>query len=194
MPDDVIHSRFNDKIGNLQYRISGMTSIIKAGTKDAALLSQLAANTFLQSHGHSAPANDISNYIAEKYDVAVFTLELSNTKNYYHIIYHHGKPAGYSNIVFDCPYDNSPLQTVAKLERIYLLQQFHDLKLGLRLFQFNIDLAKHHQQTGIWLYVWKENTKAINFYTKAGFKIIGSYDFEISATRTNPNYRILLQF
>jgi len=170
-----------------------MASILKAGTKDAALLSQLAANTFLESHGHSAPAADISNYIAEKYDVAVFTQELSSPKNYYHIIYHNEEPAGFSNIVFDCPYDNSLVQTIAKLERIYLLQQFHDLKLGLQLFQFNIGLAKQYRQTGIWLYVWKENIRAINFYTKAGFKIIGSHDFKISATHANPNYQLLLE-
>ena len=171
-----------------------MISIIKAAEKDAALLFTLAAVTFKESHGHSAPQKDINTYIAEKYGTAIFTNELSNPKNLYHIIYYNGKPAGYSNIIFDCAYDKSPVQNMAKLDRIYLLQEFHDLKLGLQLFQFNVTFAQHHQQSGIWLYVWKENTRAVNFYTRAGFKIIGSYDFNISATHANPNHQLLLLF
>lgn len=170
------------------------TSIIKAGPNDAALLTTLATTTFLQSHGHSAPAVDINNYIAEKYSLAVLTEELNDAENIYHIIYHEDKPAGFSKIVFNYPYENSPAQNVAKLERIYILQEFYNLKLGLALFQFNMELAKQNQQTGIWLYVWKENARAFNFYTRAGFKIIGSHDFKVSATHSNPNHQLLLSF
>jgi ribosomal protein S18 acetylase RimI-like enzyme len=171
-----------------------MISILKPTEKDAALLSTLAAVTFKESHGHSAPVSDISSYIAEKYSTAIFVHELNDPQNLYHIIYYKEKPAGYSNIVFDCPYKKSPVQNIAKLDRIYLLQEFHDLKLGLQLFQFNMVLAQQHGQSGIWLYVWKENIRAINFYTRAGFKIIGSHDFKISATHTNPNHELLLEF
>ncbi len=171
-----------------------MTAIIKAAENDAALLTTLAAITFKESHGHSAPEEDIKNYIAEKYNAAVFIQALSDPKNNYHIIYHEDKPAGFSNIIFDCPYENNLQQHIAKLERIYILQEFYNLKLGLQLFQFNVELAKQNQQSGIWLYVWKENARAINFYTKAGFKIIGSYDFKLSATHSNPNHQLMLEF
>lgn len=171
-----------------------MTAIIKAGENDAALLATLAAITFKESHGHSAPEGDINNYIAEKYSTPVFTEALSDPKNHYHIIYHNEKAAGFSNIVLNCLYENNPQQHIAKLERIYILQEFYNLKLGLQLFQFNVEFAKQHLQSGIWLYVWKENTRAINFYTKAGFKIIGSYDFKLSATHSNPNHQLLLEF
>jgi ribosomal protein S18 acetylase RimI-like enzyme len=169
-------------------------SIIKATSKDAALLARLATTTFLQSHGHSAPEADINTYIAEKYNDTVLTEELNDPQHIYHILYHEGIAAGFSKMVFDLPFENSDQQNIAKLERIYILQEFYNLKLGRLLLQFNIDLAKQHQQAGMWLYVWKENTRAFNFYTRAGFTIIGSYDFQVSAMHSNPNHRLLLQF
>jgi diamine N-acetyltransferase len=171
-----------------------MPEITKATEKDTTVLVTLATSTFIQSHGHSAPAADINNYIAEKYNEAVLKEELNNPQNIYHIIYHNEKPAGYSKIIFNQAYENSPVQNITKLERIYVLEEFLNLKLGLALLQYNIALAKQNQQTGLWLYVWKENTRAFNFYTKAGFIIIGSYNFKISATHANPNHQLLLRW
>ena len=50
------------------------------------------------------------------------------------------------------------------------------------LFQFNLDLSKKMDQTGFWLYVWTGNLRAIEFYRKAGFSIIGTTEFKISET------------
>jgi ribosomal protein S18 acetylase RimI-like enzyme len=170
-----------------------MASIIKANCEHAALLTNLARQTFLESHGHSASAADINTYMDEQYREEAFMHELLDPANIYHIIYHDGIPTGYSKIILDCPYPNSP-ERIAKLERIYILEQFYSLKLGWQLFQFNRQFAKNSNQAGIWLYVWKENTRAISFYTKAGFEIIGSHDFRISATHSNPNHQMLLKF
>ena len=58
----------------------------------------------------------------------------------------------------------------------------------------NVELSKKHGQLGIWLNVWVENQKAIRFYTKCGFKNVGSYDFKISENHTNPNHVLFLEY
>ncbi|MBL7742445.1 MAG: GNAT family N-acetyltransferase [Chitinophagaceae bacterium] len=171
-----------------------MTSIVKAGEKDASLLSEIATLTFIESHGHSAQPEDINAYITEKYNGDAFEKELNDAKNIYHIIYHDQRPAGYSKIIFDSPFTGSPIETITKLERIYLLKEFYDLKLGSQLFQFNTDLSKRNNQLGIWLYVWKENTRAVDFYKRKGFLITGSHDFRISETHSNPNHQMFLRY
>ena len=55
-------------------------------------------------------------------------------------------------------------------------------------------LSKKKQQKGIWLAVWVENKRAIKFYQKAGFKIVGKYDFQISKTHSNPNHIMYLKY
>jgi ribosomal protein S18 acetylase RimI-like enzyme len=175
-------------------KLAGMTSIVKANPKDTQLLSELAKLTFIESHGHCAKTEDINRYVTEKYSTDVIKAELSDDANIYYIIYHDKRPIGYSKIIFDAPYTGSDVKNITKLERLYLLKEFYNLKLGSELFQFNIDLAKRNNQTGIWLFVWKENHRAVNFYKKNGFLIIGSYDFPISETHSNPNHQMFLRF
>lgn len=171
-----------------------MTSIVAARIEDYQLLSRIASISLIESHGHSADPEDMNSYVTNKYGVDAFKEELSNPKNIYHIIYHEDQPAGYSKIIYDFPYENSPVNNITKLERIYLLKEFYDLKLGLELFKFNVDLSKSRNQLGMWLFVWKENHRAFNFYKKIGFVIIGSHDFQISERHSNPNHIMWLKF
>jgi diamine N-acetyltransferase len=161
-------------------------TIIKADIKDSHLLSDLARQTFIESHGNSAKAEDINSYIAEK-------KELINERNSYHLIFHTNQPAGFSNIILNFPYADSPLENIAKLERIYILKEFYEFKSGQQLLDFNVNLAKENRQHAMWLYVWKENPRAIRFYEKNGFIITGSHDFKISETHSNPNHQMLLK-
>ncbi|TYB73184.1 GNAT family N-acetyltransferase [Bizionia myxarmorum] len=171
-----------------------MIKIIKADTNHAELLSGIARQSFIESHAISASETDISNYINSKLTIAAFETELKDVNNHFHILYFNEKPTGYSKIIFNFAQDNLPFKNVTKLERIYVLEEFHHLKLGLHLFTFNLELSKNNQQSGMWLYVWTENQKAINFYKKAGFEVVGRYDFKISETHSNPNHQMLLSY
>ncbi len=171
-----------------------MVSIVKANEQHAKLLTELARLTFLESHGHSAGKKDTDKYIAEKYTEPVLKTELQNRDNIYHILYENDTPAGFSKILLNSPYESAERKNIAKLERIYFLQAFYNTGYGQQLFDFNINLIKQNNQAGIWLYVWKENPRAVAFYKRNGFVIIGSYDFKISETHSNPNHQMLLIF
>lgn len=171
-----------------------MTRIVKATTSDKALLANIGRITLLESHGHSAPAEDIEAYVTEKYNEAAMLQELADPGNLYHIIYQEGTAAGYSKIVLHSSHENIPQPNVTKLDRIYVLKEYYGTKLGYELLRFNIDLAKQHGQAGIWLFTWVENHRAVQFYERAGFTIIGSHDFRVSERRTNPNHQMLLLF
>ena len=171
-----------------------MTSIVRASVVDAELLSILGRTTFIESHSISASKEDIEVYVNLKYTQKALESELSNSDNIYHILYNENKAIGYSKIILNASDKKILFKNVTKLERFYVLQAFHNLKLGWELFNFNVNFSKNQQQAGMWLFTWTENQKAINFYTKAGFKIIGNHDFKISETHYNPNYQMLLTF
>jgi ribosomal protein S18 acetylase RimI-like enzyme len=170
------------------------TSIIKASVEDALLLIDLGKQTFLQSHGHSASKNEIDFYISHTYTKEVFDKELSDPANHYYIIYQENLPAGFSKIIFNTPHGEISEKQIAKLERIYILERFYSQKIGSELFDFNLRLAKEEKQKGMWLFVWKENLRAFHFYRKQGFEIVGSHDYRISATHSNPNHIMFLNF
>lgn len=173
-----------------------MIKIVKANENDFRLLAETGKVTFIESHGASAPAEEINKYVNEKYDPGIFKEELRREENIFHIIYYDNdiKPAGYSKIILNSAHPDIPVQNVTKMERLYLLKEFYDLKLGFKLFDFNLELSKKNGQKGMWLFVWKENRRAVSFYEKAGFKITGSHNFKLTETHSNPNHQMFLKY
>lgn len=171
-----------------------MTSIVKAEADDYQVLADIGKQSFIESHGSSASEEDINNYVSKTYREDIIREELNDPKNIYHIMYHDEQPAGYSKIIYNASHHNVELPNVTKLDRIYLLEKFHGLRSGYELLNFNIELSVKNNQSGMWLFVWKENHRAVRFYEKTGFKIIGSYDFKISDTHSNPNHQMFLKY
>jgi ribosomal protein S18 acetylase RimI-like enzyme len=56
-----------------------------------------------------------------------------------------------------------------EIERIYVLKSFQGKRVGQLLFDKAIQIAKEQNAEFVWLGVWEENKKAIQFYTKNGF-------------------------
>ena len=171
-----------------------MTTILKATQNDFILLADLGKQTFIESHGHSALQADIDEYVSDTYSYATCEEDLTDVLNIFHFIYYDGIPAGYSKIIFNSPHPAILDQRVTKLQRIFLLKEFYTQKLGSQLFNFNVELSKANNQNGIWLVVWTENERAVNFYKRNGFEIIGSGNFKISQNHTNPNHIMFLKY
>lgn len=56
-----------------------------------------------------------------------------------------------------------------EIERIYVLKEFQGKKIGQLLYNKAIEIAQERNADFVWLGVWEENHKAINFYKKNGF-------------------------
>jgi diamine N-acetyltransferase len=171
-----------------------MTAIIKATENDFEPIVNIGRVSVEEAHRDSCPVKDMSEYIESHYNNEAIKEELSDANNIYHIINYNDNPIGFSKIVLNAEHPNIVLKNVAKLDRIYLLPEFQGRKFGLELLKFNIDLSKRNDQSGIWLFTWVGNIKAIDFYLKNGFSIIGSDQFKVSETHYNPQYQMFLNF
>jgi len=171
-----------------------MTSIVSAKIEDVPLLAEMGKVSFIRSHGHSATQDVITEYVTEKYSHDAVRAELVNAAGICNIIYHDHRPAGYSKIVLSVPHANIHATGITKLERLYLLEEFYGQKLGYELLRYNISLSQKKGDTGMWLFVWEGNQRAVRFYKKAGFSVIGSHDFKLTETHSNPNYQMLLTY
>lgn len=171
-----------------------MISIVAATVSDTSVLAKVGRRSLLESHGHSAPTEIMHAYVDEKFTEEALQQELADSANIFHIIYHNSEPAGYSKIIYNQQLEQFPQQRFTKLERLYLLSEFYDLKLGHQLLQYNIDLSKQNGEQGLWLYVWKENERAMRFYNKWGFEIVGDGWFRLTETHANPNWQMLLRY
>jgi ribosomal protein S18 acetylase RimI-like enzyme len=171
-----------------------MIKIVKATLNDVAIITKIGRQSFIESHHTSAPEKVIHSYLETKFTLEIIKAELADSSNLFYLIYCNNKIAGYSKIIFDSHHPNINSTKITKLERLYLLKEFYGSKLGYHLFQFNVGLSRKNNQEGMWLFVWIENERAINFYKKTGFKIIGEHDFKISENHSNPNHQLFLAY
>ena len=169
-----------------------MISIIKANKKDYKSISGIGKVSVYEAHEGSCAPEDLGEYIENNYNENAIKKELIDENNIYHILYYSGEAVGFSKIKLNAKHPNISLENVVKLDRIYLLKEFQGLKLGFELLNYNITFAKNNQQNAIWLATWIGNLKAIKFYEKIGFKIIGKNEFYINKTTSNLIYQMLL--
>jgi len=64
-----------------------------------------------------------------------------------------------------------------EIARIYSIQSQIGKGVGSALMKECIEIAKEHNKQIVWLGVWKENLRAINFYERWGFEIFGEHEF-----------------
>lgn len=171
-----------------------MISFISATEKDATTIVNIGKVSVKEAHLGSCPEEILDEYISSHYNNEAIQKELADANNVYQIINYNNQPAGFSKIVFNTPHAAIDRNNSTKLDRIYLLKEFQGAKLGYELLQYNIALAKSNAQSGIWLFTWVGNKKAIDFYTRAGFNTIGEHNFHVAREYYNANHHMLLDF
>lgn len=169
-----------------------MISIKRATEENNKSIVMIGLISVAEAHRDSTSEANLNEYLEKNYTQDAIIQELNDLNNIYHLISYNGVPVGFSKINLNAKHPDIVAENVTKLDRIYLLKEFYDLKLGLELLKFNIEYARNNNQSGIWLYTWIGNNRAVNFYLKAGFKIIGSHKFYVTETHYNLNYHMFL--
>ena len=171
-----------------------MILIVRANENNFQPIVNIGKVSVSEAHRGSCPPEDLADYIQKNYNEAAILKELLDKNNAYHILYYNGEAVGFSKIILNAKQPNISFENAAKLDRIYFLKEFQGLKLGFELLNYNVNICKNHQQIAIWLYTWIGNEKAITFYQKTGFKIIGSHEFYVTTLMFNVNHQMLLKF
>ncbi len=169
-----------------------MISVKRATVEDHRPIVAIGKVAVAEAHRESTSAENLNEYLEKNYNDHAIREELAEPNNIYHIIHYNGSPVGFSKIILNVKEPGIKAENVTKLDRIYLLKEFYGLKLGLELLNFNIGVARKNKQSGIWLYTWIGNSRAIDFYGKTGFTIIGSHKFYVTETYYNLNHLMFL--
>jgi ribosomal protein S18 acetylase RimI-like enzyme len=159
---------------------------------EVSILSKIGRLTFLESHGHSAGPSDIDIYLKKAFNLISLEKEVSDAQNQFYFLENESGIVGYLKFRINNPHHFVPENNSCKLERLYLLKQHTNSGIGTKALWFVIEQAKQYEQSKIYLYVWTENSPAIQFYEKMGFQIAGKEDFKISETHSNPNDILVL--
>jgi ribosomal protein S18 acetylase RimI-like enzyme len=107
--------------------------------------------------------------IVEAYAYEKLSAEVNDANSVFYFAMMEDKEIGYLKLNFGASQTELKDNDALEIERIYVLKEFHGKKIGQLLFDKAIEVAKAKQVAYVWLGVWENNKRALQFYTKNGF-------------------------
>lgn len=158
--------------------------IATATADDAAALAVCAAITFPLACPPDSPPEEIQRHIDTQLSAERFGEHLAAAGRTILCIRDGSRIAGWSMVVEDQPVDADVLAAltlapVVELSKFYIHPDHHGRGSAAALMSATLDLAAESGQPGVWLGVNQENLRAIRFYTKNGFRRVGTKRFRL---------------
>jgi diamine N-acetyltransferase len=153
--------------------------IKKVSHEDLAILQEIGKSTFYETFAESNSEENMTNYLAEGFSLEKLRSELNdeNTKFYFGIL--DQEIVAYLKLNFGLAQTELQANNALEIERIYVLNAFQGKKIGQMLYEKAIQIAKKAKAEYIWLGVWEQNPKAIQFYKKNGFVEFDKHIFKL---------------
>ena len=186
----VEHNTFN--VGALGSSPSGITrapfrgflylpmpdiSIRLATAKDAELIADLSRQTFYETFAAQNTTSDMEKFMNEQFTREKLIQEVNEPWLTFFLAFMDNDPVGYVKLREGAVPLELVDQSCIEIARIYSLQDKIGKGIGSKLMQTCHDIAKKRQKNVLWLAVWKENHRAIEFYERWGFTKFGEQDF-----------------
>lgn len=153
-----------------------------ATPQDAANISLLARITFSETFGHLFKIKqELLDYYETTFSVEKIENSLQKKENIYWIAFVKRLPVGYAKLKLNSTTTFSKETNSCQLQKIYVLKDFLSLKIGFELQHRIFEKAVEENYSQIWLSVLGANERAITFYQKNGFKLLGEGNFTIGS-------------
>ena len=99
--------------------------------------------------------------------------------NYFFFAKTEGEVAGYIKLSISEPGYGIKDALALEIARIYVLKDKIGSGIGKALLEFAFSFAKNNNRNIIWLGVWENNHRAINFYKRYGFEKFDEHIFMV---------------
>ncbi len=153
-----------------------LIEIKKIDSTSAEALSILAKSIYVHHYAHLWLAGGMDWYINEfAYPVSKIKNEIENENCLHYIAYINNQPVGYLKININAAIEGGDKKDGFELERIYIDTTEVNKGLGTYLMNFVFDIAKSYQKKYIFLKAMDSAQLAMQFYTKMGYDLVGSF-------------------
>lgn len=153
--------------------------IEKLTISDLDELQKIGRQTFYETFSESNTEENMKNYLESGFSVDKIKTELSDENADFYFAKIDKKIIGYLKLNFGQSQTELKDDKALEIERIYVLKEFHGKKVGQILYDKAIEIAKNKNADYVWLGVWEENPRAINFYKKNGFVEFDKHIFKL---------------
>jgi diamine N-acetyltransferase len=140
---------------------------------------KISQQTFYETFSDVNSEENMTLYLNEAFSLERLFDELNDKSTLVYFALFQNRIIGYLKLNFGTSQTEIKDDKALEIERIYVLKEFHGNKVGQILFEKAIELAKNKKLDYVWLGVWEENKRAINFYKKNGFVEFDKHIFKL---------------
>ena len=133
--------------------------------------------TFLDTFAHLNTVENIEIYSQAAFTTQQISKEFRNENSFFFFIYFEDRITGYLKLNTQDAQTDSKLENALEIERIYILAEYQGKGLGKTLIEFSRQFASEKNAQWLWLAVWDQNDKAIEFYKWQGLSEFSAHDF-----------------
>lgn len=151
--------------------------IRKVLSHEAGQLQHLGQQTFYEAFADQNTPENMTKYLTDKFSLHTIIKELQHPFSEFYFAQHADRLVGYLKLNFELSKSANPDGQAMEIERIYVTKPYQGKQVGQQLIDFAIQRALKTKASHIWLGVWEQNKKAIQFYQKNGFKEMSRHIF-----------------
>lgn len=156
-----------------------MIRITEVSPEDAEIIADVGSRSFYDAFASSNSHDDMQKYLSEKFSPINIRKEISDSRAKFYLASYESLVVGYMKLINgDVPKEIKDKNSL-ELQRIYVLKEYYNKKIGNELMQLCIDYAAKNSFSSVWLGVWNQNKRAIEFYKRWGFEIFGERNFKL---------------
>jgi len=148
-----------------------------ATSKDAEIIADISRQTFYETFALENTTSDMEKFMNEQFTREKLIQEVNEPWLTFFLAFIDNDTVGYVKLRDAAVPSELVSQSCIEIARIYSVQNMIGKGVGKKLMQTCHDLATQRKKQILWLAVWKENHRAIDFYERWGFEIFGEQDF-----------------
>jgi ribosomal protein S18 acetylase RimI-like enzyme len=142
-------------------------------------LQKIGRQTFYETFSEGNTEENMTKYLEDGFSIEKLTSELNDKNSEFYFATLDNIVIGYLKLNFGQSQTELQDDKALEIERIYVLKEFHGKNVGQLLYDKAIQIARQKKADYVWLGVWEENPRAINFYKKNGFVEFDKHVFKL---------------
>ena len=166
----------------MQVRSPELT-IRRATDADAEALATLALRSFLDAFAAQNRPEDIAAYTSRVYGVTQQQAEIAASNIVTLVGEMDGQMAAYAQLRWIPPGPGVTGPEPVEIMRFYVDQPWHGRGIAQQMMDAVLATAREAGARTVWLAVWEQNPRAIAFYQRRGFHVVGAQDFWMGSDR-----------
>jgi ribosomal protein S18 acetylase RimI-like enzyme len=147
------------------------------------LLAVLAERTFRDAFGARNSPEDMDLHCRRHFSPEIQAREIADRRIVTTLALEGGECVGFTQMTLEKPHAHVVAKRPAELNRLYVVAERHGAGVAQALMQEALANAAAAGADCLWLGVWEHNPKAMAFYRKSGFEVVGSHPFMLGHER-----------